>query len=194
MTELAVVLGLLVAPLLPLAFSHPAGLERVRDYWLRGAALAAILVAPLPLAPVAAWWAWRWPTVARQAGSERAHLTLLGALVIWVAIGIGWVALARLEPTWWPWMAAGWVAWGCGQVGLMAYRAYRGAGWRGFGRRQTGTFGTPAMTALYLALVTPFVPWWLWPVWAVGLWLVCSWAAFLAIGAGAVVYFVPWRG
>jgi hypothetical protein len=47
------------------------------------------------------------------------------------------------------------------------------------------------MSALFLALVAPFVPWWLWPAWALGLWLTSSWAAVLALGIGALVYWLP---
>jgi hypothetical protein len=49
------------------------------------------------------------------------------------------------------------------------------------------------MVAMWLALTAPFWPVWAWPLLAVGLYLTFSWAAFLALGMGALVYLVPWR-
>lgn len=179
-----VALALILAPTLPLAFSYPAGLERVRDWWLRGVCLAAILVVPPFLAPIAAWWAWRWPL-------REKPWRLVPALVVWGGLAGAWAVLVALPPGWWPWVALGWVSYGIVLVAHMVWRASR-QGWRGFGQRQgAGLMGTPVMEALYLALTAPFWPVWAYPVLALGLWLSCSWAAFLALGMGAAVYYWP---
>lgn len=177
LTDLAVALGCVLAPTLPLAYSHPAGLIRLRDWWLRGVALVAILVAPLWLAPIAAWYAWRWP-------QEAEPWRWVPRVAVWTGLAITWGLMSRLEPAWWPWVARGWVVVAAGHVGLMAWRAWHKAGWRGFGQRQTATVGTPVMEAALLALTAPFWPWWGWPWLALGLWLTSSWAAWLAIGLG----------
>ena len=202
MTDALLVAALILAAAMPLAFSHPAGLDRVRDWWLRGVALGSILLAPLFLAPIAAWFAWRWPAGPDEtAGGEPEPWRWVPQIVVWTGLGMSWTLIARLEAAWWPWVAAGWVAWGVVQVGILSWRAWRVRQvfdrrlrpGQGFAWRQTGTYGTAVMTSLYLALVTPFVPLWLWPIWAVGLWLTCSWAACLAISIGALVYFIPWK-
>ena len=191
MTGLLLALGLIAVAALPLAFSHPAGLSRVRDWWLRGIACGAILLAPPFLAPIAAWWAWRWPALTAAAGpSDRAYGAVLGPLIVWTGIAMSWGLIARLEPSWWPWIAHGWVAVSAGQCLLLIRGAWR-QGWRGFGRRQVGLYGSSVMSALGLALAAPFWPWWGWPLLAMGLWLTCSWAAFVALGAGAAIYWWP---
>lgn len=186
MTGALLALALVLAPALPLAFSYPAGLERVRDWWLRAVTLGAILVVPPFLAPIAAWWAWRWPV---QAVPWRC----LPSLVVWVGIGLAWALLQHLPASLWPWVAWGWVSWAAVQSAVLAYKATR-QGWAGWVTRQAGlNFGTPVMLAQFLALTAPFWPGWAWPLLAVGLYLTCSWAAFLALGMGALVYVVPWR-
>lgn len=186
MRHALILLGLMAAPLLPLAFSHPAGLERVRDLWVRGLLALSVLVTPVWLWPLLAWYSWRWPRAAEP-------WRWVPAVATWAGIALTWALLAGLPAGAWAWAATGWVALACGYVGAMVWQGAR-LGWRSFGTRAParGLMGSPVMLAQFLALTLPFAPWWAWPVYAVGLWTTCSWSAFVALACGAVVYFTPW--
>jgi hypothetical protein len=57
--------------------------------------------------------------------------------------------------------------------------------------RAKGTLGSPACTALFLALVSPFAPWWAWPVLGLGLYLSWSWLALIGVAVG-LTWSHPW--
>lgn len=183
MTAALVALALLAAPLLPLAAPHVIGLERVRDLWLRGVLAASVLVTPPWCWPILAWYSWRWPRAAEP-------WRWVPEVATWAGIALLWALLLRL-PAWaWDWTAAGWVAIAGGYVAGIVWQGLR-AGWRSFGTRAParGLMGSPVMLAQFLALTLPFAPWWAWPVYAVGLWVTCSWGALLALVAGGIVWY-----
>ena len=185
MTEWAIAVGLLAAPLLPLAFSHPAGLERVRDWWLLGVLGLSVLLAPLWLAPLLAWYAWRWSRVSEP-------WSLLPDLTVLVTIALTWILLRRMPAEAWEFVAYGWVAGTFWYIARLAQNGLR-LGWRSFGTRTpaNGLLGSPVMLAMLVALTLPFAPIWLWPVYALGLWVTCSGMALLSIAAGATLYYWP---
>lgn len=168
------------APWLSLRMISTAELGRTRDLWLLATLTAGVIaVAPhaLWLSLIGLWLLLHW----------RDH-TLLGPLLSWAAVGVSWWLLRAL-PAWvWPHIAWVWViaaAWQCGVV-------VRDWGWhrhrREYGNhRSQGALGSAAASALPLALLAPFSPWWLVPVLAFGLWRTCSLVAFAAVGAGLFV-------
>jgi hypothetical protein len=173
------VIALLVAlaPGLRLRMISSRDVTQVRDYWLLGV-LACGIVAIAPAAPwlalMGVWFLIHWRSV-----------DYLPSVVTWGAIGATWFMLRGLPDWVWSYLPWVWLAWAGYQVTEMVTHVYR----HGM-HRAKGTLGSPAATALYLALVAPFCPWWGWPVLAVGLWLSWSWLALLAVGAG-VGYLYP---
>src|SRR3989304_4554365 len=57
---------------------------------------------------------------------------------------------------------------------------------RSWGRRTKGLLGSPVVSSFYFVLLAPFCPWWGWPLLAIGLYLTCSWTAFLALGVALI--------
>ena len=58
--------------------------------------------------------------------------------------------------------------------------------------RTKASQGSPAITALFFALVAPFCPWWGWPVLGLGLYLTWSWLAFIGVAVGVMVLHPAW--
>jgi hypothetical protein len=174
------VIALLVAlaPALRIPMISPASMIRARDAWLRGV-LACGIVALLPTAPwlsvMGGWFLWRWRGV-----------DLLPSLVTWAAIGATWFLLRAMPAGVWAYLPWAWLALAGVQTAVMAWSVYRHGP-----HRATGTLGSPACTALFLALVSPFAPWWAWPVLALGLYLSWSWLALIGVAVG-LVWSAPW--
>lgn len=156
----------------PVRFVDARELARLRDLWLLALLLGALPVfALMPryqwLVPMIVWALLTWRT------GDQAE-----AIVIWAGIAGTWALLLATPPVVWRWLPWAWYAVALGQVAVMLVRGEK---------RGRGTLGSPVLAALYLALVLPLVHPLAWPFLAVGLWLVCSWHAFLAVGVSLVV-------
>ena len=156
----------------------------IRDVWLRAVlALTALWLLPREpwLALMALWFTVRWVTPAQ-----------MPSLVTWTAIGATWFALRAL-PAWaWSALPPVWLAIMCAHVAILLHRqgtlpAEHPAHDRptAFGvLRLPAPHGSPAITALALALMAPFCPWYLWPILALGLYITWSWLAFIGVAVG----------
>lgn len=161
-------------PALPLRYVSTVGLLWVSYVWL----LALLGVGGLWLAwqgevwlaLVCLWFLCRWRTT-----------ELRNAVIRWVAVGATWGLFLHVSRRAWPWIALAWVLLQCVQSLVVLWRGVQARPWR-----QSGWSPSPVMTALAIALVTPFAPWWAWPVLGLGLALTCSWLAFLGVGVGWV--------
>ena len=159
-------------PTFALRFVSGPGLLWVSYCWLLallavgGLWLAA--VGELWLALVCLWFLCRW--------RDR---SLLASLVRWIAVGASWYLFLQVPRRAWPWIALVWVLLQCAQSLLVLVKAIRLRP-----LRQPGWSPSPVMTALALALVTPFAGWAAWPFLGVGLLITSSWIAFLGVGAG----------
>lgn len=168
------VLAIAAAPGIPLAYVSGRLLAHGRALWLLG--LLAVGVAWLGwrapwLAVIGVWFLLRWP----RAPVPSAWLS---AAVHWAAVGATWGLLLALPHALLGWAPWGWLAVAGGQTGLLvARKACRGG-------RPSGTLGSPVLTALFLALVSPFSPWWGWPLLGAGLVIVWSWSAWVAVACG----------
>lgn len=175
-TDALILAAVALAPAIPLYIVNPRLLWQARSYWLLGLlAASAVFLAPREpwLALIALWYALRW-------WQEDEPFLWLPSAVTWVAVGATWALLLRVPYLdWAPW---GWLAVAGYQSGLVIVMKYQLRN----KVRPTGTLGSPVLTAMFLAMVAPFCPWWGWPV--LGLALVClwSWRAFLGLTAGLV--------
>lgn len=163
-----------LVPRISLRYVSTEGLRQVNYIWLLGllavGSLWLIGQGEAWLGLIGCWFLCRWRTP-----------ELRNPLLRWAALGATWGLLLAVPRTLWPWIALAWVGWACLHGVAVAYRALRIRPWR-----QKGWAPSPVMTALSLALVTPFAPWWAWPFLAVGLGLTCSWVAILGVGVGWV--------
>src|SRR5689334_601133 len=103
----------------------------------------------------------------------------------WLAVMALWHVLRWNSVTYhesaWTWLARGWVALAVWHVRLRVRQQFRGL--NGYERpsllkRGVGWLGSPPRTAIFLALALPFAPWWLYPVFAVGFYIIFSWLSF----------------
>ena len=176
MAALVGLMAIALAPAIPLPYVSGRLVGRARALWLLGALTVGIVwLAPrdLWLALIALWFLIQWP---RHPDPP----SLVPSAVQWAGVGVTWgllLAIPRDGLAWAPW---GWLAIAGWQSLTLVMRKYKRGG------RQTGDFGSPVLTALYLALVSPFCPWWGWPLLGSGLVVVWSWHAFLAVGVGWV--------
>ena len=191
MTGLLVALGAALAPALPTRMISTRELSRIRDQWLLGTlALGTVWLAWYEpwLAIMGAWHLFKWRSPAALPG-----------LVTWGAIGATWFLL-RSMPGWaWDWIPWAWLLIAAGHVGFCVYfnvtttSPYQRKPLFGWWRTKA-TQGSPAITALYFALMAPFCPWWGWPILAVGLYLTWSWLAFIGVGVGMAMMYPAWAG
>jgi hypothetical protein len=114
------------------------------------------------------------------------------SLITWLAIGTSWFLLRSIPADSYRVIAQAWVVIALWQIGLIIYRAWA---WSSpyarlsLGPRMKGSFGSPPPSALYLALVLPFAPVWLWPAFAAGLYFCFSWHAFACVAAALAVLY-----
>lgn len=169
-----VVLAAILAPLLPLTMISQAEVVKVRDWWLLGilatGSLWLIGHGDVWLGLIGLWFLWHWRSPA-----------LVPSLVSWTGVGATWFLFQTIPRELAGWLPVGWALIAYGQVGVMLWTLRR-YGWH----RPKGTFGSPAATALFFAMLAPVCPWWGYPALAVGLGLTCSILAFLAVGASLV--------
>jgi hypothetical protein len=174
-----------LAPALPIPLVSVRHLAAIRDIWLRGVLLLGALAlawhGDVWLACMACWYVCRWRST-----------DLHASLITWVAIGATWYGLRSL-PAWaWDYIPYVWLAIMVGHVGMMLYMQATLPKDHPFWSRKTlleikrvkSTLGSPAISAISLALMAPFCPWWLWPVLAVGLYITWSWLAFIGVAVG----------
>ena len=181
MTPLAVVLlAVALAPAIPLDYVAGPTVARARAVWLLGVLTVGIVwlaQTELWLALIGLWFLIQWP---RHADPP----TLMASALLWAGVGATWgllLALPRELLAWTPW---GWLLVAARECLVLIIRKFR------LGQRQKGAFGSPVLTALYLAFVVPFCPWWGWPLLGAGLLVVSSFHAFLA-GGVALVWVYP---
>ena len=169
-------LAVAAAPLIPLDFVSGRLMAHARSIWLLGLLTVGIVwLAPreLWLALIGLWFLIRWAKAADPPA-------LLPSLVQWIGVGASWALLLAVPLTWLVWAPWGWLAIAGWQSGtLIARKAHLGG-------RQKGTLGSPVLTALYLALVSPFCPWWGWPLLGAGLTIIWSYQAWVAVAAGLI--------
>ena len=169
-------LGIAAAPLLPLAYVSGRLLAHARSLWLLGVLTGGIVwVAPhaLWLALIGLWFLIRWPR-------EPDPTKFLPAVLRWLGVAGAWGLLLAIPKELLAYAPWGWLLVAWGQSLAVLSRRLR------WGGRQKGEMGSPVLTALYLALVSPFCPWWGWPILGVGLGLIFSFHALVAAGLGLV--------
>ena len=164
-------LGIAAAPLLPLAYVSGRLLAHARSLWLLGVLTGGIVwvaQTELWLALLGLWWLIRWPR-------HPEPWTLMPALLRWLGVAGAWGLLLAIPKELLAWAPWGWllVAWGQSLTTLS-----RRLKWGG---RQKGEMGSPVLTALYLALVSPFCPIWGWPILGMGLVLIFSFHALVGL-------------
>lgn len=175
------VVGLALAPLMPVPYVSERTMVAARDRWLlAGLAIAGVWLAGRGeawLAVMALWFLCRW-----RGPSLLPHLTT------WAMIAGTWfgaLAVVPLARDSLPWV---WVAVSVYQIALVVRGRWRGrirGSYRGI-----GSVGSHVLTGAMVALAVPFwtlLPWWTWGGLAVGLYLVHSWLSFLAVGAALCV-------
>ena len=169
-------LAVALTPAIPLIQVSTSQLAKARAYWLLGLLTVGIC-----------WLAW-----------SELWLALIGfaflcrwrspepvpSILQWGAIGVSWFLLLQIPREVYDWIAIGWIGVALWQVAVLAQR------YRQMRRRMVGTFGSPAITAMYLALVLPLAPVWAWPVLALGLAITSSVLALMAVAA-VVVWLWP---
>lgn len=147
-------------------------IAKAKAYWLLGLLTVGIVVLAqselwLALMGLAFLCKWRSPES-------------LGTLIQWVAIGCTWFLLLQVPRGLFDYVVVGWVGVAVWQSVLVFIR------WRRFRVRVGGTFGSHALTGLYLAAVFPFVPVWLWPALAIGVIVTSSILGALAMSVASV--------
>ena len=172
-----IALAAALLPAIPLVQVSTAQLAKARSYWLLGTlTLGIVWLAQyelwLALIGLAFLCRWRSPVV-------------LGSLVAWVGIGASWFLLLRVPVWMFDYVAWTWLAVALWNVVLLFDR------YRRIKVRMVGTFGSPPLTAFFIAVVLPLSPWWTWPVLAAGLFFTSSILAGLGV-AVAVVWLHPW--
>lgn len=178
MTGLLATLAALAWPTFRLEWIAADQMNTMRSVWLlvliaAGGVVAALAADPW-LTAMACWFVlfWRGEPQTEAAGT-------------WAGIAATWY-LARAIPAWgWAWLAVGWQL-----VGLLLLVACLRDRWQG--QRVHGWLGQRTVVGAYFALVMALGTPWLWPAFALGLWLSGpSWLAVLAFGAGAAWRW-PW--
>ena len=176
MTAALALLAAALAPLIPLPMVNGRLVAHARSLWLLGVLTLGIVwlaSVELWLALLGLWFLIRWTR-------EAEPMTLLPSILQWAGVGASWALLRQIPPPWFAVLPWAWLAIAAWETGWLVARRVK------LGGRQRGNFGSPAITALYLALCAPFCPWWGWPVLAVGLGLTSSFLALGAIGVGMV--------
>lgn len=187
-----VLLAAALAPSLSVSMISMPEVIRIRDTWLLTVlALGAVWLAfagEVWLALMALWYLIGWRSPARHAG-----------LLTWVAIGATWFMLRSLPPWAWTWLPWAWLTIAAIHVARCAWLAwcmpspYERRALFGLWRTKAWQ-GSPAITAIFFALVAPFCPWWGWPVLGLGLYLTWSWLAFIGVATGLAVLYPAWAG
>ena len=177
-----------LAPLNPLPIVTQWDLAQARDRWLLGVlALGTVWLAAHGdywLALMALWHALVWS----HEVSEEKKIILRSSLILWASIGVTWELLRSLSTQAldvFPWV---WLAWGVIQSAVCVYTWLR-LEWPTvnrptLGKRTKGTYGSPVLTGIYLAMIAPFAPWWAWLLLAPGIWLTNSWTAAIGLALG----------
>lgn len=175
-----------LAPLNPLPIVGQRELSHARDRWLQGVlALGTLWLAfhgAHWLALIALWHLITWHDESSRS-----------SVLLWAGIGATWGLLRTLPLqafTYMPWV---WLTWGVVQSAMCLY------GWLKLewpvvnrvtlGKRSKGSFGSPVLTGIYLAIIAPFAPWWAWILLAPGIWLTNSWTAAFGLALGAAWLF-----
>ncbi len=202
MTALLVALGAALAPGMPIAMISMRELTKLRNWWLLAVltlgAVWLVAAGEAWLGCIAVWYAVRWGNphvIPGEHGPDAAQeKRIRPGLITWVGIGATWFLL-RSMPSWaWDWLPTAWLVVAAYHVFVCAYVSwtkpspYERRALFGLWRTK-GTQGSPAITALFFALVAPFAPWWFWPVLAVGLYLTWSWLALIGVAAGLTVLY-----
>lgn len=169
-------LALAAAPLLPLPYVSARLIHHARSLWLL-ALLTGVIISIAPfslwLALIGLWFLLRWP---QEADPPR----LLPSLMYWIGVGATWQFLLLIPRPWFAWATWGWLAIAGWHSARLIVQRCRSRG------RPKGDLGSPVITALYLALVSPFCPWWAWPLLGAGLVLVWSWSALAGVAVGVL--------
>ena len=188
MIGLLVALAAGIAPASPISMIAVRELSKLKDRWLLVTlALGSTwLLTVEPWLGVMGWWhVFRWTSPATLPG-----------LTTWTAIGATWFLLRSMPPWAWDWLPWAWLLIAAGHVAWCAVLAWSPnphARRPLFGLWRTkASQGSPAITALYFALVAPFCPWWGWPVLALGLYLTWSWLALIGVAVGLSVLYPAW--
>src|SRR5215510_4114178 len=181
-------LAMVLAAINPVPIVAQRDLIRARDRWLRVVmALGGVWAASIGefwMTVLVVWILLSWRSAA-----------FLPWVTIWAGIVGTWLLLKAMPPQAYFWIPWGWLAVATAQVGLTLYHAIT-TDWSiikrpTFGHRGKGWLGSPVTTAFFLAIVSPFAPWWLWPVLLAGFYFTCSWSALLAAAVG-LVWVIPW--
>lgn len=189
---LLIALAAMLAPAMPIRMISTRELVKLRNWWLLATlslgALALAWQGEVWLALMAGWYAARWRAPEQHAG-----------LLTWVAIGATWFLLRSLPADLFGYLPWGWLAVAGYHVGVCLWVActmpspYARRPLLGLWRTKAFQ-GSPAITALFFALVSPFCPWWAWPALAIGLYLTWSWLAFIGVAVGLAVLHPTWAG
>lgn len=172
-----IALAAALAPAIPLLQVSGSQLAKAKSYWLLGLLTVGICW----LAQTELWLAFIGLAFLCKWRTPESHATLIQ----WAAIGLSWFLLLQVPRDLYDYIAAGWIVVALGQVVLVVLR------YRAVGVRVGGTFGSHALTGIYLAAVFPFFPFWLWPALAVGVFITSSILGALAISV-ASVWLWPW--
>jgi hypothetical protein len=184
--SVAVLILAAAAPCLPLRQITQESIARVRDFFLLGMlGLATIwcVFYALPFAPIGiyflAWW--RTP---KQVPS----------LIAWGAMAVFWALLTELSEAAWVWLPRFWLGIGAVAVATLTYQWYEMAiphehvWWNPYRPlHKAAWFGQRISAACLFPMILPFCPWWALPVPLLGLAITCSWTAFLAACAAALM-------
>ena len=180
--DLLLTVAAATAPLLPLDFVSGRLIAHARSLWI----LAVLTVGIVWVAQTELWLALiglcflaRWP-------KHPDPPTLLPSLIHWAAVAASWGLMLQIPKPWFSYAAWAWLAFAGWQSLLVIANRFK------WGGRQKGTLGSPVITALYLALVSPFCPWWGWPLLGAGLGLISSFLAFAGVGMGLVWLYPSW--
>ena len=188
---LLVALAAMLAPALPVSMVSVRELGKLRDWWLRGVLLLGslwLLTIEPWLGLMGLWYGWRWRSPGEHPG-----------LVTWVAIGATWGLLRTIPASHFEWIVTGWLVLMALMVARCAWIAwflpspYARRAVFGLWRTKANQ-GSPAITAMFFALVFPFTPWWLMPVLLIGVYLTWSWNAMLGISVALGVLYPAWAG
>lgn len=169
---LLLALAVALIPAIPLAQVSTSQLAKARSYWLLGLLTIGIC-----------WLAWTelWLALIGFAFLCRWRTPEpIPSLVQWLAIGASWFLLLQIPAAVYDFIALGWIGVAFWQMAVLSQRFWQ------VRRRMVGTLGSPAITAMYLALILPLAPVWTWPLFAVGLALTSSVLALMAVAASVV--------
>lgn len=195
MVSLLVALAASLAPANAIPLVANRALARARDRWLLSVlTLGTVWLAfqgEYAFALISLWHLCVWPqkrdAELGETGLAHEHLS---TLVLWIAIGAMWFLL-KTVPLWaYDYIRWAWLLVAVGQVAILVAAQWL-VDWPAdnrprLGKRAKGTFGSPVLTAIYLAAVVPLAPWWLAPVFAVGLYLTWSYTALVGLSVAVV--------